>query len=259
MTRMYFIMMSVVAVSVLGTQPVQADSNFYLGRELGANFATSLDTIGSDTDRASVCDEFINPGFASVAGCTDPGRGMGDEWTNRFDNTEGLLAGVTVGYRWRGRFRLEAEYSYRDSPYDQTSPLTDASGATLAKLGGELERAEERIGSVSAHNLFGNVYYDLVNASRFTPYIGFGVGVGFTDVDYGGVFARAGDPRVITTGAGPSQHRCDSPESGRDDHQRTDQAGGHLVWLSSPLRRGLRADGRGRLGHQGTLDQLRSF
>ena len=202
MTRIYFIMMSVVAVSVLGTQPVQADSNFYLGSELGANFATSLDTIGSDTDRASVCDEFINPGFASVAGCTDPGRGMGDEWTNRFDNTEGLLAGVTVGYRWRGRFRLEAEYSYRDSPYDQTSPLTDASGATLAKLGGELERAEERIGSVSAHNLFGNVYYDLINASRFTPYIGFGVGVGFTDVDYGGVFARAGDPRVITTGAG---------------------------------------------------------
>ena len=64
MTRMYFIMMSVVAVSILGTQPVQADSNFYLGSELGANFATSLDTIGSDTDRASVCDEFINPGFA---------------------------------------------------------------------------------------------------------------------------------------------------------------------------------------------------
>ena len=46
------------------------------------------------------------------------------------------------------------------------------------------------------------MYYDLINASRFTPYIGFGVGVGFTDVDYGGVFARAGDPRVITTGAG---------------------------------------------------------
>ena len=46
------------------------------------------------------------------------------------------------------------------------------------------------------------MYFDFQTSSRFTPYVGFGVGVGFTDMDYGGVWARNPDPTAIATGAG---------------------------------------------------------
>ena len=44
---------------------VQA-GGLYVSGELGMNFGKSLDTDGHDTDRASACDEYINPMFATV-------------------------------------------------------------------------------------------------------------------------------------------------------------------------------------------------
>ena len=72
----------------------------------------------------------------------------------------------------------------------------------------KLVRATDRIGSITSHNLFGNLFYDFVNTSRFTPYIGVGGGVGFTDMEYGSVWVRnedskkADDSYRITTGEG---------------------------------------------------------
>ena len=48
------------------------------------------------------------------------------------------------------------------------------------------------------------MYFDFHNSSRFTPYVGVGVGVGLTDMDYGSVWARNHNPAAITTGAGLS-------------------------------------------------------
>ena len=56
----------ILAACLFAPNSVQAGSGFYLSSELGANFAPSLDTKGSGNDRASVCDEFINPLFATV-------------------------------------------------------------------------------------------------------------------------------------------------------------------------------------------------
>lgn len=196
----------------------QADSGFYLSSELGANFAPSLDTKGSSNDRASVCDEFINPLFATVTqtpgyedyNCTGPNRGATGDWVNDFDSAEGILAGAAVGYSLReqypgsllGRVRLEVEYFYRNSAYDQTADIPGGGGETGAELVQEVLSATERIDSVTSHNLFGNLYLDFFNTSRFTPYVGFGVGVGFTDLDYGGLFTRNPDVSQITTGEG---------------------------------------------------------
>ena len=63
-------------------------------------------------------------------------------------------------------------------------------------------QATDRIGSVTSHNLFGNLFYDFANTSRFTPYIGIGGGVGFTDMEYGSVWARNDDASKISTGEG---------------------------------------------------------
>ena len=208
----------VVALWGFTPSPAHAGSGLYLSGELGANFASGLDMTFGSNDRASVCDEFINPLFATVTqtagyedyNCTGPNRGQGDDWLNNFDGAEGILAGAAIGYTLRdeypdrglGRFRFELEYFYRDSNYDQTSSVPGAGGASGDKLAQEIIVATDRIGSVSSQNLFANLYIDFPNKSRFTPYLGIGGGVAFTEMDYGSVWARNPDPNVLSTGAG---------------------------------------------------------
>ena len=211
-------MLLFIAMLILTTHLAQADSGFYLSGELGANFASGLDTTGISNDRASACDEFINPMFATVTqtagyenyNCTGSDRGSGNYWNNGFDSAEGILAGAAVGYHlggkhpdsvW-GRFSFELEYFFRGTEYDQTSNVPGAGGATDDKLAQEIRRATDRIGNVTAHNVFANLYFDFPNNSRYTPYVGFGVGVSYTDIDYGSVWARNPDVNAITTGAG---------------------------------------------------------
>ena len=195
-----------VVISLFAVHPVQAGSGFYISSELGANFASGIDQFGRDDDRASVCDEYINPYFMEVPGCTDQDRG-GDASKTVFDRAEGILAGAAVGYRlrevypdrvWSG-FRLELEYFFRESAYNQTTPRVATRAQTIAKEQGEVALAERHLGSITSHNLFGNLFYDFRNTSRFTPYVGFGVGVGFTDLDWGSITARNSDPDAITS------------------------------------------------------------
>ena len=89
----------------------------------------------------------------------------------------GLLAGLSAGYRFSGRLLAEVEWFHRESEYDQTVPVSSSTGDTFAKLGGEIQRAETWVGSVSSHNV-SNVYVDFPSASCVTPYAGAGVGIG---------------------------------------------------------------------------------
>ena len=85
----------------------QAGSGFYVSGEVGANFAMGLDTTGTSNDRASVCDEYINPRYLEVEGitgrdCTGPDRSVGGRWENEFDGATGILAGAAAGYSFAG-------------------------------------------------------------------------------------------------------------------------------------------------------------
>ena len=180
----------------------QKGSGFYLSSEQGASFASGLDFSGTSNDRESACDEFLNPWYLLGGDrCTKVNRGEGDDWKNVFDGARGIVSGVALGYRLESRFRLELEYFFYNSEYDQTTPVTGADGVSFAKLGQEIERAEDRLGNLSSHNLFGNLYFDFINSSRFTPYVGVGAGVGFAAVDWGSIWARNADLGKITTGA----------------------------------------------------------
>lgn len=215
----------VIVAWVTAPSWAQAGSGFYVSGDIGANFASGLDTTGTSNDRPSVCDEYINPGFDQVEGstavdsggkpystynCTGPNRGSGSGWQNKFDGATGILAGAAVGYSFSGQpqnspwggLRVEVEYFYRQSNYDQTSEIRTESGESRDKLRDEIVQATDRIGSVTSHNLFGNLFYDFHNTSRFTPYVGIGGGVGFTDVAYGGLWARNSDPDRIQAGVG---------------------------------------------------------
>lgn len=105
---------------------------------------------------------------------------------------------------WGGSpLRIELEYFYRDTDYDQTSDVPSAAGESGDKLQQELVRTIDRIGDLTSHNLFANLYYDFTGDSRFTPYIGIGIGLGFTEVEYSSLWARNSDASRITTGGDP--------------------------------------------------------
>ena len=77
---------------------------------------------GDSNDRASICDEFINPLYASVVpGCTDAARGVGDSWSVPFDGAGGVAMSAVMGYRLHGMVRAEVEYVMRSSNYSQRS------------------------------------------------------------------------------------------------------------------------------------------
>lgn len=198
-------------LAALGTASAQGQG-FYASSELGMNFASSLATMGHDTDRASVCDEYINPQFMMVnavpgwsnTNCTGPNRGADSVWENEFGSAQGVKFGAALGYRFRdSRFRTELEYFYRNSDYDAVSDIVIAGGEILSKVAQEIVQAKERIGGLDSHNVFANVYMDFDTNSRYTPYIGVGLGAGFTDMEYNGGFSRDLDPARITTGNAP--------------------------------------------------------
>ena len=206
------------AIAVMGvllaTGKVASAEGFYVSGELGLAIASGFDITGSSNDRASVCDEYINPSYDEVessAGysdynCTGPDRGATGDWQNEFDSAHGVLAGATVGYGFGNGFRFEIEYFYRESDYDETSDIPGGSGESGDKLEQEIRTATDRVGTVDSHNLFANLLYDFRNETKFTPYLGIGGGLGFTSMEYGSVWGRNPDAARIMTGDGlPNQ------------------------------------------------------
>ena len=169
----------------------------YLSSGLGAHVAAPLEVAGQSNDKASYCDEYFNPHYALIEPCLRPGGGM---WRLDFGGAAGVHAETAVGYRIGRRFRVEGEYVFRSSGYDQFAPAMSADRTIFGKLDGEIVRAEEYVGDLNAHGAFVNAYVDFPNASRFTPYAGAGAGVGFHEMDYGAVWARNLDPAQITSG-----------------------------------------------------------
>ena len=180
----------------------QQTSKLYIGGSAGLSRSPEVDMFGNSNDRSSVCDEFINPLYASVPGCTSPDRGAGDGWNVFFDPTWGAFGSAYVGYRLTPFIRAELENTVRVSNYGQRSPVLSAKGVNADKLSEELFLAEEWLGTVSTLGLFVNVHFDLkmIESRFFLPYAGIGIGLTDTKVDYGSVWSRSTDPNDIRTG-----------------------------------------------------------
>ena len=88
--------------------------------------------------------------------------GTGIDADTDFD--DGLAGVGAVGYGFGNGLRAEIELGYRDSDVDSVNGLAGS-------------------GDVSALSAMGNVIYDFETGSRFTPYLGFGVGGAQVDVD----------------------------------------------------------------------------
>lgn len=250
-----------------------ASAEVYVAAELGPQFAPGLSLRGGDNDRASRCDEFVNPRYAELDGCTDPERGAGavDSWRSEFDRTWGLFAGAAIGYRFRDRFRVELEAFHSEADYDESSDLLDPSGVAFTQIfGAELPQAYERVGKVSAAGAFLNLYLDLPGSDRFTPFIGIGPGLGFTRMDYGALWERSNDPNKVETARGlPNEAEVRRNLAGTVssvDHRLRDLLHGYqvLFGVDYKLTEALSVELRGRwtdlsdFTDRGDYDRLRS-
>lgn len=176
-----------------------AGDGWYMGMDLGVAHAPGPDTATSDNDYPTTCDMFIDPAAALGDQCSP-----GESWSNEFDAGTGVLAGISSGYRW-GSFRIEGEYFYRGTIHDSAKdPLENSGSAGLAdKNEQELVRSEEAIDDVLSHNFFANLYYDFTSGSKWTPYLGVGVGFAHVSIDYSNLFRRNINPARIRTFPNP--------------------------------------------------------
>ena len=178
---------------------LKAEPKWYISGGLGGNRGSSLWFEGSSTDGGSHCDEYINPMALELPECLGERKGS-TGWRSFFDEGSGIFGSATVGYRvsdWP--VQLEGEYFYRNSVYDQMSPILSQNGIAKEKLSGEVGRAQEYIYGMSSHNAFANVTFDFFRGNRFAPYVGFGAGRAKNDLANGRVWARHLDPNEITS------------------------------------------------------------
>lgn len=203
MLRACVLLTVTVAAAVPGI--ARADTRFYLTSGLGVQFASALHLVSGDTDRPSRCDEFINPAFAAIPGCTAADRSVGavDAWQSRFRRATGVVTAAAFGYRVASRIRVEAEYLGGTAEYGEWAPLVDPSGVLFTSIfGAEMPLAHERVGGVITHALFANAHVDFPTRTRLTPSVGFGAGAGVVGLDYGVIWARDLDPATIDYAAG---------------------------------------------------------
>jgi len=124
--------------------------------------------VGGQAGVVFLPDSDIQQGITTLTGSFDTGYGLG-------------LAG---GYNF-DMFRLEGELFYKTNSFEEVS------------TGGGSLPAD---GDVSALGLMVNAYYDFKNQSRFTPFIGGGIGmaqVSIKDLTIGGLAIADDDDTVF--------------------------------------------------------------
>ena len=177
--------------------PAEGRDGFYLGAELGLADAATLESDVSGVNHPTRCDRLLYGGSPPAFTATDPvctdstPRSLTN---NAFDLDTGFAGGLAAGYR-RGAWRFELEYLHRQHG-GETRPLqTPAANAALAGKSAEwAETPTERVSEFRSNQLFANVYHDFAGASRWTPYLGAGLGFAETRLRYSNRFLRKSLP-----------------------------------------------------------------
>ncbi len=186
-------------VMALITGRAAAQDGFYLRTNLGFAVAPGLTLDARDSDWGTKCDKLSNPGLAEtgVDDClTAPPPA---QWTHEVGRGNGVQSVLALGYK-RSGLRFEGEYLYRTTTYkpgEGESQIIDV--VTQEKQQQELETLDGGLEDLMAHSFFANAYYDFRSDSPFTPWLGLGVGVARTSLDYHGRFKRNDDPDAIST------------------------------------------------------------
>ena len=193
-------MTPLIIIFFLGSLSSFSQSSFYSKLTLGVSVNPSLTMNGNSNDRGSFCDEYINPLYASIAGCTSSERGVGDGYSVDFDSTTGRSGSISLGVQILPALGLELEHHYAIASYNDTSPVNNATGVNRDKLQDEIVKSDERLGDLKSSSFYGNIVFSFLSKSRLTPYLGAGAGLSRLHAEYASVWARNFDPNLIKTG-----------------------------------------------------------
>lgn len=176
-----------------------ADDNrrgFYVGVELGFANPSDLTSTFSGVNHPTRCDRLLYPAssvpeeIANDPDCTDnTPRPLSN---NSYDLDMGFLGGMSLGYTL-DRFRVEFEYMNRSHGGDSSRLQVAGGNQALISKDSEWNSTDppsERISDFIAHQFFVNAYYDVLNDSRWTPYLGGGFGWARTSMRYSNRFVR---------------------------------------------------------------------
>lgn len=88
------------------------------------------------------------------------------------ENGDGLIFAGAIGFDYTEGIRTELEYRYAATEFDSVTLADPVLGPTTAVTVND---------DIAGHFLMSNFYFDFNNASRFTPFIGGGVGGAFME------------------------------------------------------------------------------
>jgi len=182
---------ALAAATLLAAGEPAAAQRVYVGFEEGgprARTATSSQTFLNHPTR---CDALLYPAGLTPpndAACTS--REATTALTNSFDVATGFGYGSTVGLTF-GAFRAELDFRLRSHGRD-TRPI-QLEGGDEALIGKNAEWAvapEETLSDVRSEEVFLNLYYDYENRTRWTPYVGAGMGLAHIETHFAASFVR---------------------------------------------------------------------
>ena len=172
---------------------------FYAGLEMGRAHASPLTSSVTGVNHPTRCDRLLYPASTSPSASDEACRASTPTiLRNAFNPGGGIGSGLLVGYR-AARVRVEVEYLTRSQ-----GPATAAVGATtnVVLQGKDTEWSDDQpprewIRGYAAHQIFANAYYDFPNESPWTPYVGGGLGVAITTLNYAIQFIRKPDAEYL--------------------------------------------------------------
>ena len=178
--------------------PATAASGLYFGVDLGVAMAENVESTRINMGIPTNCDQWL--GRATLNDGTSVPLPLEQcqprelpASPNSFDLDAGWLFGVNAGYAF-GNWRLEAEWFHRRHSGEHL-PLVVPGDSKQVEF---TERSEE-IDEMRGNNLFANLHYDVggLDSAKLTPFVGVGLGLMRTEMDYRGVSIRNSDPQAL--------------------------------------------------------------
>jgi opacity protein-like surface antigen len=168
-----------ILFALAGALPAQAGDS-YVSLRVGAAYSSGIDESLVAVNHPTRCDVLLYRGTgeqppADPACRTDTPARL---WGNSFALGTGSVAGAALGRtgRW---VRYELEYLHAGLGSDRALAGGAATNAAFAGKQSEWSSADlptEQLSDHSIDQLFANVYSDLHNGTRWTPFVGAGVG-----------------------------------------------------------------------------------
>lgn len=187
----------VVLFLMLGSLSASADDKFYIGLEAGFSESGDLNVSQSFINHPTRCDSLLYSSGATPPTDAECTSDKTSSFGNAFTPGAGFVGGATLGYVLGNGLRFEAEYLNRRQGSDRKLIFPGAgSNDPFEQKSSEWSEQDppwEQVRDLSSHHFFLNAYYDLLNDSPFTPYIGGGIGVGSMEIRYSNRLLRKDD------------------------------------------------------------------